>query len=189
MRDDPTVIDLVDRVRAGDQQAWNELIERYAPLVWSICRRYQLGREDIDDIGQTIWLLLVENIRNLRERAALAGWLATTTQRECFRVLRATRRSDFAGLQPTGQLPAGPDAATIEEEVIEAERNAAFRAAFAELPRNCHELLSMLISEPPPSYAHISATLGIPVGSIGPTRARCLDRLRRSPHLAAFIDR
>ena len=79
MRDDPSVIALVDRVGGGDQAAWDELIERYAPLVWSICARYQLDRHDVDDVGQSVWLLLVENIRNLREPAALPGWLATTT--------------------------------------------------------------------------------------------------------------
>ena len=84
-------------------------------------------------------------------------------------------------------MPPDPAAAMIEQEVIAAERDAALRAAFAELPPGCHELLSMLIDDPPRAYADISATLGIAVGSIGPTRARCLDRLRRSPHLAAVL--
>ncbi len=187
MRDDSSVVALVARVSDGDQGAWNELIERYAPLVWSICLRYQLNREDIDDVGQSVWLLLVENIGSLREAAALPGWLATTTKHECLRVLRATRRHDHSGLPPEDQMPLNPDAEAIEHELIAAERNAALRAAFAELPHQCHELLSMLISDPPPAYAHVSATLGIPVGSIGPTRARCLERLRRSPHLAGVL--
>lgn len=187
MRDDPSVIALVDRVAAGDQEAWNELIERYAPLVWSICVRYQLDRHDIDDVGQSVWLLLVENIRGLREPAALPGWLATTTRHECLRVLRAVRRRDHEGLPPEDHIPQDLSATMIEHEVIEAERSAALRAAFAELPAGCHELLSMLISDPPPGYAQISAKLGMPVGSIGPTRARCLDRLRRSTHLAAVL--
>jgi RNA polymerase sigma factor (sigma-70 family) len=94
MRDDPSVIALVARVGDGDQEAWNELVERYAPLVWSICVRYQLSRQDIDDVGQSVWLLLVEQIGKLREPAALPGWLATTTRRECLRILRAGRRYD-----------------------------------------------------------------------------------------------
>jgi RNA polymerase sigma factor (sigma-70 family) len=187
MRDDPSVIALVARVGDGDQKAWNELIERYAPLVWSICVRYQLSRQDIDDVGQTVWLLLVEQIGNLREPAALPGWLATTTKRECLRILRATRRHDHAGLPPEDQMPPDPDATMIEEEIIVAERHAALRAAFAELPQTCHELLSMLMSDPVPAYTEISATLGMAVGSIGPMRARCLDRLRRSPHLVAVL--
>jgi len=187
MRDDPSVTALVCRVRDGDQVAWDELIERYSPLVWSICVRYQLARHDIDDVGQSVWLLLVEQIGRLREPAALPGWLATTTRRECLRILRAARRPDQVELPPEGQMPSDPDAAMIEQEIIVAERDAALRAAFAELPPSCHELLSMLMSDPPCAYADISATLGIPVGSIGPTRARCLNRLRRSPHLTAVL--
>jgi RNA polymerase sigma factor (sigma-70 family) len=187
MRDDPTVIALVARVSGGDGDAWNELVERYSPLVWSICLRYQLSRPDIDDVGQSVWLLLVEQIGKLREPAALPGWLATTTKRECLRVLRVAQRHDHSGLPPEDQMPADPDAGMIEEEVIAAERQAAFRAAFADLPRLCHDLLSMLISDPPHAYAEISATLGIAMGSIGPMRARCLERLRRSPRLAAVL--
>jgi RNA polymerase sigma factor (sigma-70 family) len=187
MRDDPSVIALVARVSDGDQGAWNELIERYSPLVWSICLRYRLNRDDADDVGQSVWLLLIEQIGSLREPAALPGWLATTITRECLRILRATRRHDHAGLPPEDQMRPDPDAAMIEQEVIAAERNTALRAAFAELPRGCHELLSMLISDPPFAYADVSAALGMAVGSIGPMRARCLDRLRRSPHLAAVF--
>ena len=185
MRDDPSVAALVARVGEGDQAAWNELVERYSPLVWSICVHYQLNRQDTDDVGQNVWLLLVEHIGSLREPAALPGWLATTTRHEALRVLRASRRRDHADLPPDDQL--GPADATIEQELIAAERDTALRAAFAELPRRCYELLSLLMSDPPPGYAYIGATLGLPVGSIGPTRARCLDRLRRSPHLIGVL--
>jgi RNA polymerase sigma factor (sigma-70 family) len=187
MSDDSSVSALVARVIDGDQEAWNEIIERYSPLVWSICLRYRLSRQDADDVGQGVWLLLIENIGGLREAAALPGWLATTTRRECLRVLRAAHRHDHADLPPEDQLPPEPDAATIEQAVIAAERDAALRAAFAELPQSCHALLSLLMDDPPVSYADISIALGVPVGSIGPTRARCIDRLRRSPHLIAIL--
>jgi RNA polymerase sigma factor (sigma-70 family) len=187
MNDDSSVSALVARVVDGDQEAWNEIIERYAPLVWAICQRHQLSRQDTDDVGQSVWLLLVENIGRIREAAALPGWLATTTRRECLRVLRSARRHDHADLPPEEKLPPGPETATIEQLVIAAERDAALRAAFAELPRACHELLSMLMGDPPLPYTQVSATLGIPVGSIGPSRGRCLDRLRRSPHLAGIV--
>jgi RNA polymerase sigma factor (sigma-70 family) len=187
MCDDSSVSALVTRVGEGDQEAWNEIIERYAPLVWSICRRFQLDRQDIDDVGQSVWLLLVEHIGSLRDAAALPGWLATTTRHECLRVLRAGRRQDYAGLPPEEQMPGDLAAANVEQELIAAERNAALRAALAELPDRCRELVSMLISDPPPAYAEISAALGIAVGSIGPIRARCLARLRRSPHLAGYV--
>ncbi len=187
MKDDTSVSALVARVVDGDQEAWNEIIERYAPLVWSICVRHQLNRPDIDDVGQSVWLLLVENVAKLRDAEALPGWLATTTRRECLRVLKAARRHDHADLPPEEHMPPLPDAPTIEQEVIVAERNAALRAAFAELAPSCHQLLSMLITDPPISYADISARLNLPVGSIGPTRSRCLERLRRSPHLIGIF--
>jgi RNA polymerase sigma factor (sigma-70 family) len=186
MRDDPTVVSLVARAASGDQAAWDEIVERYAPLVWAICLRHQLDRQRIDDIGQSVWLLLVENIGRLREPAALPGWLATTTRRECLRTLRASGRHGKETPTPFEEEP--PDeSAEIEQELIEAERHAALRAALAELPAGCRELLSMMINDPAPDYASISATLGIPVGSIGPTRARCLAKLRRSPRLAALL--
>jgi DNA-directed RNA polymerase specialized sigma subunit, sigma24 homolog len=97
MRDDPSVITLVTRAAEGDQQAWDELIERYAPLVWAICTRYRLSNHDIEDVGQSVWLLLVEQLGKLREPAALPGWLATTTKRECLRVVTATRKSQQLG--------------------------------------------------------------------------------------------
>jgi RNA polymerase sigma factor (sigma-70 family) len=187
MRDDPAVIALVARVGDGEQEAWDELIERYAPLVWSICVRYQLSRPDIDDVGQSVWLLLVEQIGNLREPAALPGWLATTTKRECLRVLRAARRHDHAALPPEDQMPPDTPDSMIEQEIIKAEHDAALRAALAELPPVCHELLSMLISDPAPAYAEVSERLGMAIGSIGPARARCLERMRRSPHLVTVL--
>jgi len=183
MRDDPVVIALVRRAAAGDQAAWYEIVDRYAQLVWSICLRFGLSGEDIDDVGQSVWMLLVQSIGSLREPAALPGWLAQTTKNECLRVLRAEHRHAHAGLSSEDQLPVDPDAVVIDDEVLRAERDAALRAAFAELPPRCRELLSMLIRDPPCRYEDISATLGIPIGTIGPVRGRCLERLRRSPHL------
>jgi RNA polymerase sigma factor (sigma-70 family) len=183
MRDDPVVVALVIRASGGDQDAWNEIVERYAPLVYTICTRYRLSNHDIEDVGQNVWLLLVEQLGKLREPAALPGWLATTTTRECLRVVRAASRAERVGtgLDESQQFV---DDAAIDEEILMAERNAGLRAAFAELPPRCQRLLAMLTSDPPHSYAQIHAELGIPVGSIGPQRARCLDRLRKS---SAFI--
>jgi RNA polymerase sigma factor (sigma-70 family) len=178
---------LVTRARDGDEQAWNQLIERYAPLVWSICRRNQLSRADTDDVGQTVWLLLVEQLGNLREPAALPGWLATTTQREALRILRKTHKYESMGSAADIELAADQSAPMIEHEIFAAEVGIALRAAFAELPPRCQRLLSMLMSDPPRPYTEISAAIPIPMGSIGPQRARCLDRLRRSRSLAAVL--
>jgi len=185
MRDDPVVTDLVIRASGGDRQAWDAVVERYAPLIWCICRRYRLRDADTEDVGQAVWLHLVQHLDSLRDPAALPAWIATTTRRECHRVLRATRNlpADEQGLQNT------PDeqTATAEHELLAAERNAALREAFARLPPDCQRLLAMLICDPPVPYAQISARLGIPVGSIGPNRRRYLERLRRDPAIARMI--
>src|SRR6266704_3073533 len=143
MRDDPHVVALVTRAAGGDQDAWHELVDRYAPLVYTICTRYRLSNHDIEDVGQNVWLLLVEQLGKLREPAALPGWLATTTARECLRVVTVTNKSERLG---TG----------LDDSVLFVDA------------------------------AEIHSKLGIPVGSIGPQRARCLDRLRRSNALGAL---
>ena len=185
MGDNQVVAALVTRAAGQDQDAWNELVERYSPMVWGICTRYRLSSQDIEDVNQNVWLRLVEQLGKLREPAALPGWLATTTSRECLRVLRAGRRYDRFSPAPD-ELPAAPDDLMIEDEIIAAERRAALRAAFAELPPRCRQLLAMCMSETSRSYAEISAILQMPVGSIGPQRGRCLERLRRSSFLRAF---
>jgi RNA polymerase sigma factor (sigma-70 family) len=185
VRDDPTVVALVVRASGNDPSAWNEIVERYAPLVWSICARFQLSNHDSEDVGQNVWLLLVEQLGRLREPAALPGWLATTTHRECIRVVTSARRSEQRGTRVDDALQFVDDAA-VDEEMLLAERNAALRAALADLPPRCQRLLGMFFTDPPHSYAEISAELDLPIGSIGPQRARCLERLRRSPALAAF---
>ena len=187
MRDDPTVVALVTRAAGGDPAAWDEIVERYAPLVWSVCARFQLSNHDREDVAQNVWLLLVEQIGKLREPAALPGWLGTTTHRECLRVVTSARKSERLGTGP-GDAPQFVDNTMIDEEILMAERNAALRAAFAELPPRCQRLLAMLTSDPPLSYAEISAGLGVAVGSIGPQRARCLERLRKSSALSGLSD-
>ena len=189
MRDAPSVVALVARAAGSDEDAWQELVDRYAPLVWSICVRYQLSSADIEDVGQTVWRGLVEQLGGLREPATLAGWLAATTQRECVRVLRARRKYEVSGTDPdAGGLPLEADPAIIEEDVYMAERNALLRAAFAELPEDSQRLITLLMSDPPLSYVEIGEILGMPPGSIGPTRQRCLNRLRRSPYLRGLTD-
>ena len=172
---------LVTRAAAGDSDAWNRIIDRYAPLVYAICTRYRLGQHDIEDVGQRVWLLLVERIGQLRDPAALPGWLATTTARECLRVVRAAQRPGSLA----ADLASPEDDEALDTQLLAAERDAALRAALAQLPARCQQLLAMLTSDPPHSYAEISAALGIPVGSIGPQRTRCLNRLRRHMAVAA----
>ena len=188
MRDGPPVTDPVTRAIGGDKQAWDALVGRYAPLIWSICRRYRLGRADTEDVGQTVWLRLVDQLDRLRDPDALPGWLVTTTRRECLQVLDTARRTDTLGLVQAAEDAPDQQAATAEQELLAAERRAALREAFAGLPPYCQRLLALLIQDPPVSYAEISARLGISIGSIGPMRSRCLDKLRHHPAFAALID-
>jgi len=181
------VTDLVTRAANGDEQGWAALVERYAPLVWSICRRYQLAGADAADVGQSVWLRLVERLGNLRDPAALPGWLATTTERECWRVLRAQKSSTGVVVIGADNIPEQPTG-VAEQELLRAERHAALREALSQLPPHCQQLIILLTEDTPAPYAQISATLGIPIGSIGPTRSRCLAKLRRHPAIAALIN-
>ena len=183
-----SITDLVTRARNGDQRAWDDLVERYAPLVWSVCHRYQLSRADAEDVHQTVWLQLVSRLDKIREPDALPGWLATTTRRECVRALRAARGPHAADSVPDAETISDQRAATAEQELLVAERHAVLLEALARLRPCCQRLIGKLIEDPPLSYAQISASLGIPVGSIGPLRGRCLDRLRGDPAIAALIN-
>ena len=182
------VTDLVMRARDGDQQAWDAIVERYALLVWSICRRYRLNSADADDVGQAVWLQLVDHIGQLRDPAALPGWLATTTARECGRIVRAARRTCPPGQMLDPEDIPDQQATPADGELLAAERHAALREALTGLPPPCQQLIALLAEDPPLPYAQISARLGIPVGSIGPTRSRCLAKLRGHPAIAALIN-
>ena len=185
---DCSVSDLVARARSGDRQAWDALVERYAPLIWSICRRHRLGRADANDVGQSVWLRLLDQLDRVREPAALPGWLSTTTRRECLRVLSAAQGPHATIYALDVESLPDQRAGTADQELLAAERHAALRAAFTQLPPNGQQLLALLTADPPTPYADISAQLGIPVGSIGPTRSRYLDKIRRHPAIAALIN-
>ncbi|MFF0088124.1 RNA polymerase sigma factor [Streptomyces canus] len=187
MRDDPAVVDLVLRARRGDATAWHGIVERYASLIWSVCRRYRLTGSDADDVAGSVWLRLVEHLDALEEPAALPGWLARTTQRACLQALAARKRQVPAGDPDPGAGPvSGSQAGDLDSDLLRAERQHALRTAFAQLPDRCRQLLGMLFTDPPLPYTQIGAALDLPVGAIGPNRRRCLDRLRRSRALAAF---
>ena len=186
-RDYAAVADMVLGARDGDQRAWDALVERYAPLIWSICRRHRLSDTDAEDIGRSIWLHLASRLDRVRDPASLAGWLTTTTRRECARVLRIRQGAETAGYRPEIEDIPAEQARTAEQDSLAAERPAALREALAELSPACQQMISMLAADPPVPYAEISARLGIPVGSIGPIRARCLECVRRHPAVVALI--
>jgi RNA polymerase sigma factor (sigma-70 family) len=188
MRDDLAVADLVARARNGDKQAWDALVERYATLIWTICRRHRLGDADAEDVGQSVWLQLVDHLHKIRDPAALPGWLATVTRRECLRVRNAARGPLAGGYEMDVESLPDEQVGMAEKELLAAERHAALCEALQDLPLSGQQLILLLIEDPPVSYAEISARLGIAVGSIGPTRRRCLNKLRRHPAIAALTN-
>jgi RNA polymerase sigma factor (sigma-70 family) len=182
-----TAGDLVRAAAAGDQRAWNDLVEKFAGLVWGVARKHRLNDSDAADVCQATWLRLVEHLGSLREPDAVAGWLVTTARRECLRVLREGDRQIPVDVATEIDLRADQTLPEADAALLEHERAVALREAFAELPPSCRALLSMLLADPPHSYIEISEALGMPIGSIGPTRARALERLRRSPALTPFL--
>jgi RNA polymerase sigma factor (sigma-70 family) len=178
---------LVDAATAGDEQAWQEIVERYAPLLASVIRRYQLTAAETQDVGQIVWLRLVEHLGDLREPRALPMWIITTAKRECLRCLSDRRRAvPYDPLDPSWQASPAEDAEPAAG-LLNAEQHEALLAGLAELPERQRELLLLLVADPPLSYAEISQRTGIPVGSIGPTRGRALERLRQTFALRQFL--
>jgi RNA polymerase sigma factor (sigma-70 family) len=168
--------DLVRAAQAGDQLAWNALVDRFSTLVWSIILASGLRGEDAADAWQTVWLRLVEHITRLREPAYVGSWLAQTTRHQCIHVLRTSARQ-----RPAGDIGERADSDDIipEKVVLRTERDIELWKAFTELRTPCQELLRILLSEPTPSYAEVASAFRIKIGSIGPTRQRCLEQLRR----------
>lgn len=190
MDDDSPVPALFAAARDGDRAAWNALVERYARLVLSIVWRFRIHGDDADDVVQTVWLRLVENLESIREPRALPGWIATTTRNECLRLVRARQRVEPVDPQAHGAFATGATVAdgAVDVDLLEDERHQSLLVAFAELPDRQRELLLLLVTDPPLSYQEVSARLGIPIGSIGPTRARALARIRSCPAVAALLE-
>lgn len=182
--DDGSVPALVARARAGDQAAWDRIVELHAPLVRAVCARHRLSEADTDDVAATVWLRLVERLGTIREPAALPGWLATTTRNECLQLLRGRKRD----IPMVADDVVDDDAPAADDWLVREERFIALRQAFTQLSEKCQRLLSLLFTEPPLPYVEISAMLGMAVGGIGPNRMRCLDMLRRTSLIAALLD-
>jgi RNA polymerase sigma factor (sigma-70 family) len=181
MSRDHDIGELVARALGGDELAWSALVDRYIPLVLAVARSYRLGVHDIEDVNATIWLRLVEHLRDLRQPRALPKWIVTTTRNECVRLLRSRQRTtpvDPASLQDHETEACTDD---VDAKLMRLERQQILRDAFAELSEHEQRLMRLLVVDPPVKYAEISRRLGIPMGSIGPTRARCLQKLRDMP--------
>jgi RNA polymerase sigma factor (sigma-70 family) len=181
-----SVTDLVHAAVSGDQQAWNALVQRYSPLLMSVLRRYRLGNDDMHDIAQTVWLRMIENLGHLREPRALPSWIITTAKHESLRVLKAGAKSRPFSSLFEGEAPMPDKGESVDDDLLLAERREALLEAFAELNDRERELLTLLVADPAVPYVEIGKRMGMAVGSIGPTRARILAKLRVHRAVAGF---
>jgi RNA polymerase sigma factor (sigma-70 family) len=177
--------ELLDAARAGDVPAWSELVQRTTPMLRGVVRRYGLSPAQVDDVVQTTWLRLLEHSARLRESAAVGKWLAVTARREAFRVLQLRVREHLTADPLVGEdaVTAGP-----EPELLNAERRVVLTTAIGTLPDRHRGLMDLMLSEPGLEYREVSARTGIPMGSIGPIRGRCLVRMAADPQIRALRD-
>jgi RNA polymerase sigma factor (sigma-70 family) len=175
--DTTEVAGLVRGAAAGDRRSWERLVDQFARLIWSITAEFKLSESDAGDVAQTTWLRLLEHIHRIEYPDRVGSWLAATARNECLRSLAARKRVILAQDDEvlTGAMPAVPE---IDERILADERDQVVRDALSRLPRRSQRLLELLMADPPTSYAEISTEMGLPVGSIGPTRGRCLAQLR-----------
>ena len=170
---------LVQAAAAGDARAWSDLVDRFSPLVWSVCRAHRIYDEDAADVFQVTWLRLLENLGRIRDPQRLPGWIATTCRRECLALLKRTRSSMAMDEEHLDVLLGGD--APADEPVLTADQYAALWRAFSRLTDWCQQVLRALIlnaEDGRPSYLDVAQELGTRPGSLGPTRGRCLKHLR-----------
>lgn len=170
------VAKLVRSAAEGDRWAWERLHDQYSRIIWAIIRDFKITECDAADVFQVTWLRLLEHIDRLTYPDRVGFWLATTARHECLRIVEARRKVILVhDYDEFGEFAHEPE---IDERLLARERADAVREALARLPWRHQRLLNLLMADPPASYAEISDQLGLPVGSIGPTRGRCLERLR-----------
>jgi RNA polymerase sigma factor (sigma-70 family) len=167
---------LVSAAQQGSEEALGEIVTEFSPMLWHIARAAGLSTDDAEDVLQTVWMRLLAHLNDIQTSAALAGWLVTTTKREAWRVRGAGRKQLPADTEMFTALPE-PTPGT-EEQVITDDQRRVLWLAIGKLSERCQELLRIIAFVPRPDYAAVAAELGMPVGSIGPTRGRCLAKLR-----------
>jgi RNA polymerase sigma factor (sigma-70 family) len=176
---------LVMAAAGGDKAAWQALVQRFSGLIWSIARAHRLSGADAADVSQTTWLRLAEHIHKINNPERVGAWLATAARRECLQSIRVNARTvpsdDMTRFDDAmaGDNPTEGEVLRAESEREEAHLATVIWQTVGRLPQRCGQLLRILMTSPPPSYAEVAAALDLPVGSIGPTRARCLQQLRQ----------
>ncbi len=180
---DTDITALVAAAQSGDSLAWDRLVNRFDRMMRSVARSYRLAPQDVDDAVQAAWVKLYEHIDSIRDGAAVSGWLATTVRRESLRILQLGVREH---LTDALEIDTGVDARGPEAGLLESERSVALTRALASLPDRQRRLMTLIASSADANYVQIGAALDMPVGSIGPIRARSLERLGRHPELLAL---
>ena len=186
---EPVVTDnsaeLVGRIRAGDRTAWRELVDQYEPLLRRLARQYRLSGQDTDDAIQLTWLRCLEHIDQITHADRLRGWLATVCRRESMRLATKRRREIALGEQTVTRLvDEGQEELDPVAEMVRRDEHDRLSRAITALPERQRLVLVELLKEENRSYHDLSQRLGLPVGSIGPTRQRAIARLRQDPRLA-----
>lgn len=171
-----TTTELLRAAGRGAPDAWEQLVRRFEPSVASVIRGFRLQDADAHDAAQRTWLLMIERHDQIREPEALGGWLATTAGRECLRIMRDRRRAEPIDTSVQDERP--DPRCDVEQQVVEADLARRLGQLVRRLPARYRLLVGALFAENPPAYAELSRRTGIPMGSIGPTRARALRHLR-----------
>lgn len=166
--------ELLSRAAQGEQGAWDALVDRFGQMVWSVARGFRLDDATAKDVSQTVWVKLIENMGAIRDPDRLPGWLATTCRREALRVAKARERHIASEFEYDVEDQSPP----LDEMLIDDEERRFIVAAFKTLDEICRQLLRLMTIDPPLSYEEISSVTGRPIGSLGPTRARCLEKLK-----------
>jgi RNA polymerase sigma factor (sigma-70 family) len=169
---------LVRRAASGDRAAWERLVDQFSRLLWAMTRDFKLAESDAADVVQATWLRLLEHIDRIEYPERIGSWLATTARHECLRHLAAGKRVVLVEDDHDAFSGAASHQPDVDERLLAEERAQAVREALSTLPSRSQRLLELLMADPPVSYTEISDQLGVPIGSIGPTRGRCLERLR-----------
>ncbi|MEV6958159.1 sigma-70 family RNA polymerase sigma factor [Streptomyces sp. NPDC051207] len=171
--------ELVDECLDGNQESWNRIVDRYAPLIWAIARGHRLSAADCEDVSQTTWMRVIQHLGKLRDPEKLAHWISVSARRESLKHIQKSGRSTpiedpevFDRPQPSANQP--------EQTALDRETRDEVLLAYCSLSPRCQALLGLLVAEPPMSYDEVSATLGLARGSIGPIRGRCLKHLERA---------
>jgi RNA polymerase sigma factor (sigma-70 family) len=193
----PSDTELLGAARKGDEEAWEQIIDRYQSLINGISRRHHLAPYDAHDVSQYVWMQLVNHIDNLRETRALPGWISATTTHRCYEILRTCKRlvnmdplttGLFDLINITERTTASEGGFEVDDDLLRTEQRLAIRQGLSELTQTQQQLLLLLVADPPIPYSEVSRRMNLPIGSIGPTRARLLKKLRKSMAVQQLVE-